>query len=157
MGIVADAISWVAKTKPVSKFYKWASKEENIAKINKATPLIESTFATACYVAATERQKNLDRREKNVLQYQNIIPAIVGISISAYLNKVVTNFGDKIIKHLEPDKIKDVHKIIGAIRVLLPITITVSMLRFASPVLAAYLSGEIEEYRAKKNKLDIKA
>ena len=152
-----NPIEWFAKTKVGTKFYKWAASEKGSAFLYKQLPNIESCVATLSYVYATEKQQKLDRREKNVLQYQNVIPAIVGISSGAYLNKKVYDFSEKIIKHVDPKKVPDIHKIAGAVRVLSPILLTSFIMRFISPVITAYISGEIEEYRAKKNKLDIKA
>ena len=157
MGITSDAISWFAKSKYGMKLYKWAASEKGQKVLATQLPNLESCVATTAYIVATEKQSNLDRREKNILQYQNIIPAIIGIGSGAYLNKKVFEFSDEIIKHLDPKKVPSIHKIIGAIRVLTPILMTCTIMRFFTPVVTAYISGELEEYRANKNKLDIKA
>ena len=120
-------------------------------------PNIESVVSVGLYCLATERQKNLSRREKNVLQWQNILPGIIGISLGAYLNSKVYKFGEQVMKHVDPSRVKDVHKIRGALAVLLPITTVACIMRFAAPTLTAFISGEIEERRNKKKKLDVKA
>ena len=151
MGIVTRAIDSFARSKVGTKLYKWAASEKGQQFLYKQMPNIESVVSVGLYCAATERQKNLSRREKNVLQWQNVLPGIVGISLGSYLNKKVYNFGESIMKYVDPSKVKDVHKIRGALAVLLPI-----VMRYISPTVTAFVSGEIEERRNKK-KLDVKA
>ena len=156
MGLTVKAIEKFATSKPGTKLYKWAASEKGQRWLYESLPTLETVFATGAYVYATERQ-DLSRREKNVLQWQNVIPAIVGIIAGSYLNKKVFSFGEKIIKNLKPELIEDSHKIMGAIRVMTPIATTAVLMRFLLPVATAYASGEIEEKRAQKKKLDIKA
>ena len=147
----------IATSKMGTRFYKWASSEQGQKRLYKSLPTIETAVATGCYVYATERQ-DLSRREKNVLQWQNVIPAIIGMAAGSYLNNKVFNFGEAIIKNLKPELIPEAHKIMEGIRVATPIATTALIMRFALPVATAFVSGEIEEYRAnKKKKLDIKA
>ena len=79
------------------------------------------------------------------------------MGIGTYLNRKVFAFGDKIIEHLDQNKVSDAHKIMGAIRVALPIATTALLMRLCIPVITAYISGEIEEHRANNKKLDIEA
>ena len=79
------------------------------------------------------------------------------MSLGTYLNRKVFAFGDKIIENLDQKKIEDVHKIKGAVRVLLPIATTALIMRFCAPVVTAYISGVIEERKAKKQKLNVLA
>ena len=59
---------------------------------------------------------------------------------------------------MKPELIPDAHKIMGGIRVTLPLVTTAILMRWALPVATAFVSGEIEEYKSKrKEKLDIKA
>jgi len=155
MGLVVNALNRFAKSNVGTKLYKWASSEKGQKWLCETLPTLETIAATSAYVYATERQK-LSRREKNVLQWQNILPALVGIAVGSYLNRKVFNFGDSIIKNLKPEKVPDAHKIMGAIRVATPIFTTALLMRFLLPVVTAFLSGEIEERKGKK-KLDIKA
>ena len=157
MGLVTKAISKFATSKTGTRLYKWAASEKGQKWLCESLPTVETALATSCYMIATERQKGLDRREKNVLQWQNVIPAIVGMAVGSYLNKKVFSFGEKIIKGLKPELVPDAHKIMGAIRVALPLFTTALIMRFGLPVATAYVSGEIEEYRSKKKKLDVKA
>ena len=146
-----------ATSKIGTKLYKWASSEKGQNWLYNSLPTVETGVALACYIYATERQK-LSRREKNVLQWQNIVPAVIGMAVGSYLNRKVFNFGEKIIKNLKPELIPDAHKIMGGLRVILPLVTTAILMRFGLPVLTAFASGEIEEYRAnnKKKKLNIK-
>lgn len=155
MGLGVRGLEKFATSKTGLKLYKWASSEKGQKWLYESLPTLETVVATSAYVYSTERQK-LSRREKNVLQWQNILPAIIGIIVGSYLNRKVFNFGEAIIKNLKPELVPDAHKIMGGIRVATPIFTTALLMRFALPVATAFLSGEIEEYKSKK-KLDVKA
>ena len=157
MGLTVKALEKFATSKVGTKLYKWSSSEKGQKWLYETLPTLETVVATSCYVYATEKQK-LSRREKNVLQWQNVLPAIVGIAAGTYLNRKVFNFGEQIIKNLKPELVPDAHKIMGGIRVATPIFTTALLMRFLFPVATAFISGEIEERRAQKNKkLDVKA
>lgn len=153
MGI--NPIDWFAKTKTGTKLYKWAASEKGQKWLCNSLPTCETILSTAIYVASTEHQKNLERREKNVLQWQNVLSGVLGATIGTILNRKVFAFGDKIIANIDPKKVPDAHKIMGAVRVSLPLISTALLMRFALPVITAYVSGVIEEYRAKNKKLDV--
>ena len=153
MGI--NPIDWFAKTKTGTKLYKWAASEKGQKWLCNSLPTCETILSTAIYVASTEHQKNLERREKNVLQWQNVLSGVLGATIGTVLNRKVFAFGDKIIANVDPKKVPDAHKIMGAVRVALPLFTTALLMRFTLPVITAYVSGVIEEYRAKNKKLDI--
>ena len=158
MGLGVKALEKFATCGVGTKLYKWASSEKGQKFTATNLPTIESAVAGVMYVIATERQNNLDRREKNVLQWQNVITSIIGITLGTYLNKKVFDFGERVISHLDNSKIEAPHKIHGAIKVLGSIAITATIMRLVMPVATAFLSGEIEEYKSKKNKkLDVKA
>lgn len=152
-----NPIEWFAKTKTGTKFYKWAASEKGQHFLCNTLPTCETAVSTLIYIGSTEYQKKLDRREKNVLQWQNVLSGVLGMAVGTYLNRKVFAFGDKVIKHVDPKKVPDAHKIMGAIRVALPLATTAMLMRWFAPVVTAYISGEIEEYRANKNKLDVKA
>ena len=155
MGLVISAINKFATSAMGTKLYKWAASEKGQKWLCESLPTLETITATSCYIYATERQ-DLSRREKNVLQWQNVIPAVIGILVGSYLNKKVFKFGENIIKNLKPEVIPDAHKIMGAIKVATPIATTAMLMRFILPVATAFASGEIEEYKSKKKKLDVK-
>ena len=155
MGV--NPISWFAKTKTGTKLYKWAASPKGQEFLYNTMPTLETILSTTIYVAATEKQRKLNRREKNVLQWQNVLSGVLGATLGTILNRKVFAFGDKIIENLDSKKITDPHKIKGAIRVLTPIFMTALLMRFALPTATAYVSGVIEENRAQKKKLDYKA
>jgi uncharacterized membrane protein len=157
MGLGVKALEKFATSGIGSKLYKWASSEKGQKWLYESLPTLETVVATSCYVVATERQ-DLSRREKNILQWQNVLPALVGMAAGTYLNRKVFKFGEKVIEKLKPELVPDAHKIMGGIRVALPLVTTAILMRWALPVATAFLSGEIEEYKSKKNKkLDVKA
>ena len=155
MGLVVDTLSKVANSDIGTSFYKWSTgkKEEKLLCIG--LPLVETAIATTSRVISTEKQK-LSRREKNVLQAGHIVPAVIGITAGAFLNKKVFDISENIGNYLDPNKVKDLDKIKGAIRVATPIFTTALLLRLVLPTLTAFITGEIEEKKAKK-RLDIKA
>ena len=152
-----NPIKWFAKTKTGTEFYEWAASEKGQKFLCNTLPTCETALSTIIYIGSTEYQKKLDRREKNVLQWQNVLSGVLGMGIGTYLNRKVFAFGDKIIEHLDQNKVSDAHKIMGAIRVALPIATTALLMRLCIPVITAYISGEIEEHRANNKKLDIEA
>ena len=155
MGLTVNVLEKFANSSVGNRLYKWASSEKGQKFTATSLPTIESFIAGTMYVVATERQKNLDRREKNVLQWQNVLSSAVGITLGTYLNKKAFDFGEKVIKFVDPRKVPEPHKIHGAIRVLGSIVMTASVMRFLMPVLTAFVSGEIEEHKAKRKKLDV--
>ena len=155
MGIIVGALTNLAKSETGQNFFKWATTEKGKSSLCTKMPLVETAIATASRVYATEKQKNLSRREKNVLNAGHVAPAIFGVLIGSKLNKKVYNIADNIVKYLDPNKVKDIPLIKNALRVCLPIGTTAILMRLILPVTTSFVTGEIEEYRAKK-KLDIK-
>lgn len=155
MGLIIRGFENIANSKFGTRFFKWTDTPKGKDFMSNNLPNLQTFVATSCYTVATERQ-DLDRRRKNLLHIQNWTPAIIGMAIGTYLNKQVSKFGDKIIKNLDSKQISNMHKIIGAIKFILPICTTALLMRLALPVFTAFASGEIEEYKAKK-KLDVKA
>ena len=155
MGLVVKGLERFATSNVGTKLYKWASSEKGQKWLYESLPTLETVVSTSCYVYATEKQK-LSRREKNVLQWQNVLPALVGMAAGTYLNRKVFKFGENVIANLKPELVPDAHKVMGGIRVALPLVTTAILMRGVLPVATAFLSGEIEEYKSKKNKkLDV--
>lgn len=155
MGLIVRLIDAFAKSKTGVKLYKWAASPKGQKFTATTLPTIESAFATSMYIIATDRQKNLDKREKNILQWQNVLSGVIGIVLGTYLNNKIFDFGEEIIGHLNAEKIPDVHKISGAIRVASSILITAFLMRFILPTVTAYISGVIEEQKAKQVKKEL--
>lgn len=156
MGIVVNALTGLARSEAGQNFFRWATTEKGKSSLCTKMPLVETVIATASRVYATEKQKNLSRREKNVLNAGHTVPAVFGIFIGSKLNKKVYDMADIITSYLDPKKVKDIPIIKNALRVALPIFSTALLMRLALPVTTSFVMGEIEEYKEKK-KLDIKA
>lgn len=154
MGIKVGLLGKIANSNMGTKFFKWADTPQGTNFLNNTLPTCETFLATSCYTVAVERQ-DLDRRRKNLLHFQNWVPAFIGMGIGTYLNRKVSKFGDKIISYLDPKQIPNMHKIINATKVMLPICTTMILMRLALPVVTAFVSGEVEEYKARKKRLNI--
>ena len=157
MGIVVNALTGIAKSEAGQNFFKWATTESGKNSLCTGMPLVESVIATASRVYATEKQKNLSRREKNVLDAGHTVPAVFGVLIGSKLNKKVYDLADKVSDNLDPKKVNDIPLVKNALRVCLPIGTTAILMRLVLPVTTSFVTGEIEEYKARKRKLDIKA
>lgn len=155
MGIATGALTKFAESEIGTNLYKWGTSKKGKEFLCVGMPLVETFLATGSRVYATERQK-LDRREKNILQAGHIIPAVFGIGVGSVLNKKVYNAAENISSYLDPKKVENMSKVKTAIQVLAPLTTMAVLMRFALPVATSFISGEIEEKKAKK-KLDITA
>ena len=152
-----NPLKWFFETKAVQKFYKRACDPKNAGFYNNTLPTLESLASGAMYVYMTEKQKDIPREQKNVLQYQNVLGTIGGMALGSYLNRKVTKFADQLAPKIDKD-IVDVHKVKSGICVGLPILATAVVMRFLVPIATAQVSTMIEDYRReKKNKLDVKA
>ena len=152
-----NPLKWFFETKSIQNFYKKACDPKHADFFNNTLPTIESLASGALYVAMTEKQKNIPREQKNVLQYQNILGTVGGMALGSFLNRKVTKFADKLAPKIDKN-IVDVHKVKSGLCVGLPILATAVVMRFLVPIATAQASTMIEDYRrAKKNKLDIKA
>lgn len=155
MGLVVNALTKFAKSGIGTSLYKFASEEKGQRLLATTLPLAETVVVTATRVATVERQ-DLSRREKNMIERQDVIPAVVGVTTGSFLNKKVFELGKDIGNKLDSSKVKDIDKIKSAIKVSLPIFTTCMLLRLVLPITAALVSSKIEDKKAEK-KLDIKA
>ena len=145
------------ESKPVQNFYKKVCDPKHTDFFNEKLPLIETAFATACYVHSTNKRKEIPPEQRRVLQYQNILGGVAGIALGGYLNKKVTKFANKLAPNVDKN-IVDIHKVESGIRIFLPPAVVSCIMRLAIPVLTAQMSTMIEDRnRVKKNKLDVKA
>ena len=150
-------LKWFFETKPVQKFYKKACDPKNAGFFNNTLPTLESLASGAMYVTFTEKQKDIPREQKNILQYQNVLGTAGGMALGSYLNRKVSNFANKLAPKIDKN-IVDVHKVEAGIKIGAPIAATCFLMRFVVPIVTAQVSTMIEDYRrSKKNKLDIKA
>lgn len=155
MGLIVRGFENIANSKLGTRFFKWADTPKGKNFLDNDLPTLTTLVATTAYTVATERQ-DLDRRRKNLLHIQNWTPAIIGMCIGNYLNKKVSKFGDKIIQNLNPKQVQNMHKIVSASKFILPICTTALLMRLGLPVVTAFVSGEVEEYKA-KHKLNTQA
>ena len=149
----------IAKSKPGQAFYKWASQPKSEQFLNTTLPQVETVLATGCYVWSTARQKNIDKDRKNLLQIQNIGSGIVGLFVSSWANKKISNYGEKLIKQLDTNKIdpKSIRQISSGLRVGLPILTTGICMRFLIPSVIALFSGKMmDSVRDSRKYLDVK-
>ena len=152
-----NPLKWFFEAKPVQNFYKKACDPKNAKFFNNTLPTIESLASGAMYVYMTEKQKDIPREQKNVLQYQNVLGTIGGMALGSYLNRRVSKFADKLAPKIDKN-ICDIHKVEAGIKVGLPIAVTALVMRLFVPVVTAQASTMIEDYRReKRNKLNVKA
>lgn len=145
------------ESKAVQGFYKKACDPKHANFFNNTLPTIETGVSTLLYCWATEKQKDIPKEQKNVLQWQNILGGVAGIAVGTALNRKVTKFANELAPKIDKS-ICDVHKVKAGVLVGLPILATGILMRCVSPTVVAQVSTMIEDHRrAKENKLDIKA
>ena len=151
---------WLKKmyeSKPMQKFFTKAADPKHAEFFNNTLPTMETLVSTACYMVATEQQKDIPREQKNVLQWQNVLGCVGGMTLGTYLNRKVTKFANELAPKIDK-KIIDVHKVEAGLKVGLPLIATALVMRLLVPVATAQISSDIEERRrAKKAKLDTSA
>lgn len=149
-------LKWFFETKPVQKFFKSACDPKKADFFNNTLPTLETLASTACYMVATEKQKDIPREQKNVLQWQNVLSCIGGMALGTYLNRKVTKFANELAPKIDKN-ICDVHKIEAGIKVALPLAATALVMRLLTPVVTAQVSTMIEDRRREKKTLNVKA
>lgn len=147
------------ESKTIQSFYKKACDPKYDAFFNNALPTIESVASTLCYVVSTEKQRDIPREQKNVLQWQNVLSGVAGVAIGSVANRKVTKFANKLIPLIDKEHVEDVHKVIAGTKVVLPLIATALLMRLVLPVIVAQTSTMIEDHRRakKKQKIDMKA
>ena len=142
--------------KPIQKFYKKACDPKNANFFNNTLPTLETLASTACYMVATEKQKDIPREQKNVLQWQNVLSCVGGMAVGSWLNRKVTKVANELAPKIDKS-ICDVHKVEAGLKVGLPLMATAVLMRCIVPTVVAQASTMIEDRRREKQKLDIKA
>ena len=147
------------ESKTMQNFYKKACDPKHDAFFNNTLPTLETVASTLCYIVSTEKQKEIPREQKNVLQWQNVLSGVAGIAIGSMANRKVTKFASKLVPLIDKEHVEDVHKVVAGTKVVLPLIATALLMRLVMPVVVAQASTMIEDHRrAKKNqKIDIKA
>ena len=147
------------ESKTMQKFYKKACDPKHDAFFNNTLPTLETVASTLCYIVSTEKQREIPREQKNVLQWQNVLSGVAGMAIGSVANRKVTKFANKLVPLIDKEHVEDVHKVVAGTKVVLPLIATALLMRLVMPVVVAQASTMIEDHRrAKKNqKIDIKA
>ena len=147
------------ESKTMQKFYKKACDPKHDAFFNNTLPTLETVASTLCYIVSTEKQREIPREQKNVLQWQNVLSGVAGIAIGSVANRKVTKFANKLVPLIDKEHVEDVHKVVAGTKVVLPLIATALLMRLVMPVVVAQASTMIEDHRrAKKNqKIDVKA
>jgi hypothetical protein len=161
---INELLQHIAKTKPAQKFYKWCSDgPEREKALNIFVPCAETIASSASYVLAVESlpESKMDRERKDLMNFQTLASAAIGLGLGVVANKWVYKQGEKIIKDLDPKKLdpKALRQISSGIRIISPAVMTASIMRFGLPVLTSFLSKPYIEKKkqAREKKLDIKA
>lgn len=143
----------------MQNFYKKVCDPKHDAFFNNTLPTLETAVSTAFYCFATEKQKDIPREQKNVLQWQNVLSGVAGMAIGSVANRKVTKFANKLVPLIDKEHVEDVHKVVAGTKVVLPLIATALLMRLVMPVVVAQASTMIEDHRrAKKNqKIDVKA
>lgn len=147
------------ESKTMQNFYKKVCDPKHDAFFNNTLPTLETAVSTAFYCFATEKQKDIPREQKNVLQWQNVLSGVAGMAIGSVANRKVTKFANKLVPLIDKEHVEDVHKVVAGTKVVLPLIATALLMRLVMPVVVAQASTMIEDHRrAKKNqKIDVKA
>lgn len=156
---VGNIFTKIAKSKVGQKIYKHLLDPKHEKVCNIYLPILESAAISSFYIASTAIQKNIDPESKKAMQIQNILSFITSVGLSIPMNKGISKLGDKIVKGLKPELMKDGHKVIDGVKVGLPLINSLIVSRFLIAVALVPLSSKIRDYikNKKGKKLDVKA
>lgn len=154
----------IAKSKTGQKFYNWTASPGKDKFLNTTLPTIETVVSTGLYCWSTAKQKNIEKDQKDLLQWQNVLSGICGVVIGTIANKWIYKETEKIVKDLDPKLIdpKSMRKISTGLRIITPAIATGCIMRFILPTVTAGISGKImDKQRQKrqdsnKKRLDVK-
>ncbi len=156
MGLGVRALTKFSLSNIGQKFYKVVCDPKNETFLNNTLPSIETIITTSCYVYATARRKEIPERQRDMLQTQNILSGVGGFILGSYANRKISNYAKTIIPHIDPKVVPDVEKVVGGLKVGLPILTTAILMRCIVPSVIAWISGKNEDRKA-QNKLDEQA
>lgn len=112
------------ESKTMQNFYKKVCDPKHDAFFNNTLPTLETAVSTAFYCFATEKQKDIPREQKNVLQWQNVLSGVAGMAIGSVANRKVTKFANKLVPLIDKEHVEDVHKVVAGTKVVLPLIAT---------------------------------
>lgn len=124
-------------------------------RLNNNLPILETIAATACYSTAIYFNKDIEKKRKPAMHYQNWICGASGIILGSSLNKIIDKYKVGICKHLEDkSSIPKLHNVIKGVQVAVPLIIFSTFLRFIMPVISTPISTHIERMRLKNKSKD---
>lgn len=136
----------VALTKPIQNYCKWASKPENINKINTYLPIIDSAFVSTLYAIKIKRGKQIPEEQKNPQLINVGICFVGGALLGGVINKMTSSFQNNVIKHLAGKGLTNINEISAGIKTITPLIIISFLLRYLMPVLATPISVSMNNY-----------
>ena len=139
------------ESKTMQNFYKKVCDPKHDAFFNNTLPTLETAVSTAFYCFATEKQKDIPREQKNVLQWQNVLSGVACMAIGSVANRKVTKFANKLVPLIDKEHVEDVHKVVAGTKVVLPLIATALLMRLVMPVVVAQASTMIEDHRRGKD------
>ena len=152
----------LAKSKVGQKVYGWCAEGPAREKfLNNSLPTLETVVSTGLYCFSTAKQKNLEKEQKDLLQWQNVLSGVAGVVIGTATNRYFYKKAEEVIKDIDPTKFdpKSLRKISTGIRVITPMICTACIMRWIAPSVTAFISGKIMDKKREQvsqNKLDIK-
>ena len=149
--MISKILSNIGNSKVGQRFFNWAAQPKSEKFLNQRIPQAETVLTTAMYMISTAKQKNIDDDRKKMLQIQHVASGAVGLTLSTIANKAVSNYSEKVIKHLDPKKIdsNSIKKVSTGLRVFGPIFVTAACMRWLVPVGISLFSSHA------KNKINI--
>lgn len=148
----------IAKSNIGQRFYKWSASPGKDKFLNNTLPTIETIVSTGIYCWSTARQKNIEKPQRDLLQWQNVLSGAAGVIVGTFANRFFYNQTEKIVKDLDPSKLdmKTLRKVGTGLRVVTPIICTAAIMRWITPSITAFISGKIMDKKRSQQKLDIK-
>lgn len=158
---VNKIFEYIAKTKAGQKVYGWCAEGPAREKfLNNSLPTLETVVSTGLYCYSTAKQKNLEKEQKDLLQWQNVLSGVAGVAVGTATNRYFYKKAEGVIKDIDPTKFdpKSLRKISTGIRVITPMICTAFIMRWIAPSVTAFISGKIMDKKRESNcqkKLDI--
>lgn len=154
------SLSSFATSKTGQKFYNWICAKDKEKFLNNTLPSIETVVVTSAYVYYTEKQKDIPKDQKALLQWQNILGGVGGFALGSYLNRKSSKYVDKLAPLIK-DNLIDPHKVKTGLAVAFPVIMTGLTMRLLIPIITTEFSVIAENKRRaerdKQNQLNIRA
>ena len=149
----------IARSRIGQRVYGWCAEGPQRERfLNNSLPTLETIVSTGLYCASTAAQKNIEKEQKDLLQWQNVLSGAAGVVVGTVANRFISNQAEKIIKDLDPKKLdpKALRKVSTGLRVFCPLFVTAAIMRWITPSVTSYISGKIMD-KKREQKLNVKA